>query len=349
MLTIRAIHSRWRFRCTELDKAYTILVPVPADMPVFTKIALSTILAQDLRDVCEVLVIPDQPSADYRRTFGGIIKDLSTLPVEVKLLEMGSIDRWIGRAHGTGNCYHFLQLINGIEHSRGAHLLFHDADLFIAPGDTLRRRFEEYLSRGISVFGVTPRTGNEERPRFVATWEMLVAKEWLKRFKPHQMRGQIATVNGKTYPFDTTHLPQFLSDPSELESHGLDQPIAHYNYVITNYREFEKAPKPYDDNFFRILLIRFLVDALDNSGWPYRLPSFEQCVAGLSGTDADVNYADPRAARIYPHFRRYFQSLLELGLFERSALVKLADSIAPFDQKFGWVPEEHYRAEVRGS
>lgn len=337
---IQATHARWHFKSSETKAGYTALVPVPADLPVFTKIALHTLFSQDSSHIVEALVIPDQPSPAYRRIYEGIVAELPKPAFEVRLVEMGKIDRLLGQLSGGGNTYHFLQLINGIEHSRGEHVLFHDSDLFLPPGETLARRFEEYLARKVSVFGVNPRRSvyNEDCQHFVATWEMLTSRAWLTRFKPYLMRGQTATVNGKTYGFDTTLLPQFMSSPSEIQHNVLNNAIVHFNYIITTYRNFNKSPKPFPDKAFKMLFIRLLVDALDNSGWEYQLPSLENCVAGLAGSDPLISYVDADASAGYPEFRQKFQELLELGLLEPAAVDKLKQSIAPFDTHFGWKP-----------
>lgn len=335
---IQAAHTSWRFKSPATDAGYTALVPVPADLPVFTKVALHTLFLQDSRHVTEALVIPDQPSAEYRQVFEGILAGLPKPPFEVKLVEMGWLDRWFGKISAGGNTYHFLQLINGIEHSRGAHVLFHDSDLFLPPGDVLSSRFEEYLARNITVFGVNPRQSvyNDECKHFVATWEMFASKNWLTRFRPYQMRGQYATVNGKTYDFDTTHLPQYLSSPDEIQHNVLNQAIVHFNYIITTYRYFNKTSRPFHDNDFKILFIRMLVDALDDSGWQYQLPTLEGCVAGLSVQDGVITYCDAEAAAKYPTFRQKLQELLELGLFDETVVGRLASGVAPFDEKFNW-------------
>ncbi len=337
---IQAVHGGWHFRSSETQAGYTVLVPVPADLPVFTKIALHTLFSQDPAHIVEALVIPDQPSPAYREVYGKIRAELPTPAFDVRLVEMGAMDRLLGKISGGGNTFHFLQLINGIEHSRGQHVLFHDSDLFLPPGDTLAKRFEEYLARGVSVFGVNPRRSvyNEHCQHFVATWEMLTSRAWLTRFKPYLMRGQTATVKGKTYEFDTTLLPQCMSAPEEVQHNVLNNAMVHFNYIITTYRNFNKSPKPFHDSAFKMLFIRLLVDALDHSGWHYDLPTLQSCVAGLAGADPSISYADSEAAAAYPEFRGKFQELLELGLLDRAAVSTLAESIAPFDAKFAWTP-----------
>ena len=338
---IQATHATWHFKSEDSDGGYTALVPVPADLPVFTKIALHTLFSQDPRHITEALVIPDQPTAEYRKVYEDILGKLPKPPFEVRLVEMGKVDQWIGKASAGGNTYHFLQLINGIEHSTGSHVLFHDSDLFLPPGDVLSQRFEEFLARKISVFGVNPRQGvyNEDCKHFVATWEMFASKSWLKRFKPYQLRGQQATINGKTYGFDTTHLAQFFSSPSEIQHNVLNQAIVHFNYIITTYRNFQKSPKPFMDNGFKLLFIRLLADALDHTGWIYQLPSMANFIAGLTGQDGSISYVDPEAKAKYPEFREKLQELFKLGLFDQSVVAKLKESIAPFDEQFRWSPE----------
>lgn len=332
-------HSSWKARFTDTKTGYTVLVPVPGDLPVFTKVALQTILSQNTQHMVEVLVIPDQPSREYREMFEIILEKLESPSIDVRLVEMSLIDKLTGKSSGSGNTYHFLQLINGIEHSKGSHLLFHDADLFLPPGNILRDRFEECLSRKLSVFAVNPRPGvyTEDCKHFVATWEMLVTREWLYRFKPYQMRGRLVKLKGKWHRLDTTHLAQFLSKPSEIQHHTLAQSIVHFSFVISIYRQFRMSSKPFKDNNFNMLLIRLLVDAIDDSEWQYNLPSLTCCINGLSGEDKYLCYTDPETAVTYPKFRKKLQSLTEMGLFGQNVIERIRRDIEPFDRKFNYI------------
>jgi hypothetical protein len=122
----------------------------------------------------------------------------------------------------TPNVYYFLQILNGISSARSAHVLFHDADLFLFSKDFLKRHYETFLDRHVSVLGVDRRSIGrlEEYRHIVATWEMIASLAWLMRFKPYEHRGHKRLVRGRLINFDPTLFSQFLTDPREVGING---------------------------------------------------------------------------------------------------------------------------------
>lgn len=334
---IRFGFSEWRNRKRKTFNGYTLLVPVPGDLPVFTQIALNIIGQQNSKSLNEILVIPDFPSNEFREVFFGILKKTQHANIS-RLVEMNRFQQLIGRLSGSGNLFHFLQLINGIENSSSSYLIFHDADLFLPPGDFLFKRFELCSSKNLSVLGMDPRKKRytEGCQHFVATWEMVACYEWIYRFKPYQLRGmQQLNVNGKNITFDTTHLMQFLSDRKEIQHEKISSDFVHFNYVITTYRRFLKAPKPYEDRWFKLLLIRLLVDSFESIGWKYQeLPTLNEFEAALNGEkfESKLSCYSSESKAYYPIFRGNIDRLLNLGCFEKKTIVRMNDKIKPFDR-----------------
>src|SRR5947207_2233547 len=57
----RATFSRWRPETAQKVPGYSLALPVPADLPVFLRLALATAAAQADEHRVETLVIPDAP------------------------------------------------------------------------------------------------------------------------------------------------------------------------------------------------------------------------------------------------------------------------------------------------
>jgi hypothetical protein len=157
----KALYGSWEVtNALGIDKGsrangYTVLLPVPADLPVFLQIALKSLLTQDQKHLVEILVIPDIPSDDFRVAFR---KRKGYRSRGYGLVEMNRKDMVVGRLYRTPNVYYFLRILNGISSARSAHVLFHDADLFLFSKDFLKRHYETFLDRHVSVLGVDRRT-----------------------------------------------------------------------------------------------------------------------------------------------------------------------------------------------
>ena len=249
----------------------------------------------------------------------------------------------MGRLYRTPNVYYFLQILNGISSARSAHVLFHDADLFLFSKDFLKRHYETFLDRRVSVLGVDRRSIGrlEEYRHIVATWEMIASLEWLMRFKPYEHRGHKRFFRGRLINFDSTLFPQFLTDPGEVginKEYGQDE-FLHFNFVISIYRLFCKSRGPFEDKYFKLLLIRSLIDALGDAGWTYSVPSMKDLVGALAGTDEKVSYTALETRKNYDTFRRNFERLMQSGILGTEAGSTMREQIRPFDERFAWTLE----------
>lgn len=323
-----------------MRRGYTALLTVPHDLPVFLDIALTNIAAQNLEFLTEILVIPDQPSVEFRNLFENSINKYELPPV--RLVEMNFLDKLVGRLNNTPAWYHFLQLKNGTEAANTTHLLFHDADLFLAPGDFLKIRFQECEEQKLSALGVDlpPHRGgnNYVAEHMVATWEMMVSRKWLMRFKPIDHKSNFRKIAGNKARFDTTLWPQYQSDPAEFSLHAMNEhTYVHFGNIVTTYRKFLRAQKPYEDTRFRILLIRLLIDALENKSSLNRyVPSIEDCITGISDKAKVVSYSTSKTASNYKDFRDQLQQLSGLNVLKESACDSIEKSISPFDSAFNY-------------
>ncbi|MGH8626876.1 MAG: hypothetical protein ACREYC_16995 [Gammaproteobacteria bacterium] len=340
-ILFRALYGSWGVTDGKPHgSGYSALLPVPADLPVFLQIALKSLMTQDQEHLAEVLVLPDIPSQEFRAVFEKLTEGISSS--RIRLIEMSGKDMTVARLYKTPNVYYFLQILNGIRNARSTHVLLHDADLFLFSRDFLRRHYEECLQRCVSVLGVDRRsiTRLEECRHIVATWEMIATVEWAMRFKPHEHRGHRRLFRGRLMNFDSTLLPQFLTDPREIginEEFGEDDYV-HFNFVISVYRLFRKFRGRFEDEHFKLLLIRSLIDALGDAGWTYSVPSMTELVNALDGKDDRVSYIESRTRKGYEIFRRNLERLRQSGILGAEAGDILKRQLIPFDERFVWMP-----------
>jgi len=335
----KLLYQSWGPDADTTIPGYTALLPVPADLPIFIQLALDNIESQDHSNLAEVIVIPDIPSNSFRRIYNKVANNRHMPPI--RLVEMSVKDRLIGQISRHPGTYHFLQLVRGIESSRTSHILFHDADLFFLHHDYLRKHYELSKSKGVNVLGVRPARRNMWRDRenwetatIAATWEMMARRDWLKRYKTHQHRGQKAVWNGRMRVFDTTILPQWLSCPDEIAISYAEHDLIHFTYTISSYRHYCRLPRPFNDKYFRILLLRLLVDALDNSGWTYHLPPLENIIEGIAGNDKFVSYVHRDTKANYARFSRTMMNFLDSGALKDKAKENIYSNFLKFDRQF---------------
>jgi hypothetical protein len=73
----------WGHRSDEVIPGYTIMLTVPGDLPVFTKIALEICSRQRSDHLVETLVIPDRLTAELPELLEGWSKDYVTSPIRL--------------------------------------------------------------------------------------------------------------------------------------------------------------------------------------------------------------------------------------------------------------------------
>ena len=317
------------------EPGYTLLVPVPGDLPVFLELALNVLARQDAAHRIETLVIPDKMTpamaaitAGYATTWKG---PLRTLPLPLPERYVLPLMRNPGRNHG-------VQLIEGIGKARGSHVLLHDADLFLLDAGILDERYVEASTDDLVALGVSPVWDTwfvDHGYRLTATWELMAERNWLRAFPPAMHIGHEAEALGERHVFDTTLRAQLLSDQRRIRTSEIDERIVHFNYVISTYRHFQNAKATYADNKFRLLLIRLFVDLFATYDAPYNLPSLDELAQSLTRDDGAVSYPSATASAIadYQAYRRNVERILT-GPWAAEKGADLSERLAPFDARY---------------
>ncbi|MGF1497073.1 MAG: hypothetical protein ACFB8W_09665 [Elainellaceae cyanobacterium] len=330
-------YRRWQPNPAPPVPGYTLLLPVPGDLPVFLKIAMEVCSAQHADRLVETVVVPDQWSPDFSDRLQQWTQTFSLDPV--RLVRLRPIEQRIARYQNNPTTLHWLQLIRGAEAARTSHLLLHDADLFITEPGFMAQHYQACADQRLSCLGVSPvwdqwyaRQGIHH---LTATWELMMDVDWLRRFQPWQHRGHDGTIDGKPHTFDTTLWPQCQTKPDAIRRHQREWGFVHFNYVISTYRHFQKSQqrdRPFEDVNFRILLIRLLINAYDPSDWPYAVPTLESLQRGLLQDGNPVTYRQAKTHRRYSEFRHKLSQFITSGVLTPARQRILREGIRPFDQ-----------------
>ncbi len=332
------LYRRWRTKAGDLTPGYTILLPVPGDLPVFLKLALHVCAAQRMRNRIETLVIPDQPGPAFTAVYEECAK--RSPDQRLRLITLPWFDALVTRKLNNPSKNHWLQLIAGIDQSRSTHVLMHDADLFVAQPDFIESHYQACVTGDFDCFGVSKvwDAWYDEHgfDYLTATWEMMSRIAWLRKFPPALHRGHTGTIAGKRHVFDTTLKAQCLTPRERIGRHEREFGFVHFNYVISTYRAFQNQPGTFADDDHRILLIRLLIDAFDDSPWPYDVPTMDTLREGLTDAGARVSYCSPKAKTSYPGFRAKLEELLGSMLLSTRQAEAMRAAMAPFDEAFAW-------------
>jgi hypothetical protein len=293
---IGASYWQARFRSwpprQSLRDGYTLLVPVPGDLPVFLDLALSVCRRQASDHRVETVVLPDVHTSGVD---GSVERFRDGWPGRLTVVDLPLPEKWVlprlrnpGRNHG-------VQLIAGLRHATSTHVVLHDADLFLFDETAHEVQYEHARSKDLDVLGVSqswdPWFAAHDRT-LAATWEMCARTAWFTAFPPYRHIGHDADLDGERHTFDTTFWAQCHTDPARIAVRELGAGVVHFNYVISTYRNFQRHGPSFRDPQFRLLLTRLFIDLFDAGGVDYAVPTMDELCSEIGRSDAVVRYED---------------------------------------------------------
>jgi hypothetical protein len=329
-------YSHWKKPVDDKVHGYTILFPVPGDLPVFLKIALEICSTQKPDGLFEGLVIPDH----FVPGFAELVQQWGNdYNFPIRLINPNPLERLISRYQNNPHNNHWMQLVRGVNATRTTHALLHDADLFITEDAFMKTHYENCQSENLACLGVSPVWDAWYKEQGInhltATWEMMFNLDWVRSFKPWEHRGHDGEIAGQSHTFDTTLFPQCQTQPHLIKYHQQEWGFIHFNYVICTYRWFQKSKTSFEDQCFRILLIQLLINAFDQSGWKYKVPELEELIKGITDSTNSITYTQEKTRHNYSEFRTKLQTLIDSKLLDDQKVSIMSDGADKFDKAFG--------------
>ncbi|BAZ39521.1 hypothetical protein NIES4101_54750 [Calothrix sp. NIES-4101] len=330
------LYSDWEVSIEQQIPGYTILLPVPGDLPVFLKIALETCSTQKNDNLVESIILPDKSVSG----FAELLKDWESKHFlsPIRLINPQPFEQLISRYQNNPHNNHWLQLIRGINATRTTHALLHDADLFITQDEFMKAHYQTCNQKNLACLGVSPvwDTWYKEKgiKHLTATWEMMFSLEWARSFRPWEHRGHNSEIAGNTHTFDTTLYTQCHTPAERISYQHKEWGFIHFNYVICTYRWFQKSKGTFEDESFRILLIRLLINAFDDSAWKYYVPEVDELVKGITDTSNCVTYTQQKTRENYREFRSKLQMLIDSPILNDDKATILSEGACNFDRAF---------------
>jgi hypothetical protein len=310
--------SSWSKLEQPLSDGYTLLMPIPYDLPVL--LDLSVRVAEYLNDenLREILVIPDYPTQEFRDCYHKIVKQKPLY----RLLEMPHTHKLVGRLINRPGVYHFLQIFNGVNQARSKYCYLHDADAILVMKDFVENQYLVSEKEQYSVLGAELPRDNQLRldgGTVVATWEMMARTDWYRRFPPYLHKSHTDQWEGKMRSFDTTIYPQWLTDTKEIgldcNERNLSSGFVHVPYTVSTFRKFKGVSGPYEDKYCNLLFLRVLIDVLEMSDYDHQIPVYEDLLKGIKMEDALVTYTSDIARKWFYITRDRMNYLLTTNFF----------------------------------
>jgi hypothetical protein len=358
-----SLFARWPAASAPAD-GYTILVPMPADLPVFLELMLAGFAAQNSEGHAETLIVPDRASAaaveQIHRIAGryqwGPVRVVQ-LPARGRLLrrvERALLSRLepdpLTRALRAGVLTHFLQIYSGIAATATTHAILHDADLFLLDPAFLRDRFRRCRELELGWLGAEPRLSwDREAGRLVDlygrdgldpvsnTWELIFDVPSLRRMPPWWMHAQSMPFEGAEREFDTLDYPQIRSPVESRQIWETTDAYVHFHSAIWQFRTFQETRRQgrtFSDEQFRVLLISLLSDCLVGAAGSQEVPDLRELTRGIEDDAAPVTYRSEAAERNYAEFRRLIAGVIGSPLITAGHAEELERSLRPFDAAF---------------
>ena len=331
----RARFPNWPPLAAPLADGYTVLVPVPGDLPGLTRLALAVLGQQQAAHRVATIVVPDQKSpaveaivASAQGSWSGAL-DVRELPLP---------ERWFLVKLRSASRVHWLQVVTGMGAVGSTYALLHDADLFLLDHAVLDTRFTLAQERGLACLGVNQVWDEwyaSKGRTMVATWEMLASVEWFRSFTPAEHGPHDGTIWGEHHTFDTTLHPQALTAPDRVAVEPIPaQSMVNFNYAIATYRMFQRAKTPFLDSGFRLLLLSVLTAVY---GGQCDVPPLEELSGylGTSGRVLEFPTGEDGVAR-YRDFRTSLGSVLRSELVPADEARRAERLLAPIDDHYSW-------------
>lgn len=336
----RLRYSRWPARAGDLGDGYSVLVPVPGDLPALAELALSVLRRQESANRLRTVLVPDQPSPAIEAI---VARERPAWPGELRLARLALPERWFVHRLRSASRIHWLQVVTGMGQVSSTYALLHDADLFLLDDNVLEERFVLARDRDLACLGVNPVWDEWYAAKgrsLVATWEMLASVTWFRSFSPVMHGPHDASIWGEVHTFDTTLHPQALTDQARLQCEPIEPAkMVNFNYAIATYRMFQHHQGTFLDGGYRLLLLSVLLDLY---GSTCDVPPLATLAGGLTKAGGRVAFPSPdKGAAKYASFRHSLHSVLRSHLVSPEAAERVEQHLGRFDEYYAWAGAEH--------
>ena len=120
---------------------------------------------------------------------------------------------------------------------------------------------------------------HENHEPFINTWGMMFSVRSVESFRPFMHKGQFSVIKGRWQEFDTTFLPQYLTDANLIGwtlKYGV---FFHFRLLIATYRNFLNEKRLESIYELKRFLIRILIEVFWYIGVTLLINSWAQWIS----------------------------------------------------------------------
>jgi hypothetical protein len=333
------LYGRWPRR-DHLEDGYTVLLPIPADMPFLLRFALEGLRHLQMPNCREIVVISDGSASD--RAIRTIVAENGDK--RLRCAPLTPLDRLLvnlPRGDGSANFRYFTMVLRGVSAAATDALYLHDADAFWLEEGGVETQYRAFRERDMYTLGVTSRTESIFKERgfeIPGTWELMFSNAWVRRWSPVDIKGGWHRLpDGQWGWFDNLLFVQYLDYPSGKIGVMASPPsFIHFFATITEYRTWLGGGRAHgtEDKLFSLLLLSLLAEAVPGARRDTPLPRPDELARGLRDPSAKITYFASTAPKRYAAFRRGIEALCSSPAFTNDVAQRIRDAIVPFDEHF---------------
>lgn len=292
----------------ELQSGYSLLLPVPGDLPVFLKIALEGCNALASEELLETIILPDRPSRQLESLLHIWAKRYSVSPL--RLLNPHPLESVLAGIHSIPLID--LQLMRGVRATQASHALVQLVGDFVIEPDFRRSQYRVVLEPACTQH---PEISNDSSTDRGPVYHGAIDVQRLNR-SPfwHPLASAIAASSAEKHTSNT---------------------VVQFPGLLPVYRRYQNSTGPFEDSEFYLLLMRLLVDAYDQSGRSYQLPLIDDLTKGITDPTARITYCDTQTRQGYPLFRQKVLQIIGSGLLDPMKAAIMQDELSLFERMFG--------------
>ena len=334
----KVAYRRWNQPRAALQPGYSLWLMLPGDMPFFFDLFLGVFANKQVENLVETLIVPDRETPGLRDRIADFAAAWPHGPV--RTVGFPPLERFLSKTQTNPHALCWMQFYRATRETRSTHALWHDADLFVFDPPFFDAHYRECIARQLDGIGLAPAWdrwyAEMGRSHVTSTWEMMYRMDWIREYAPWMHRGHLGEFQGSKHIFDITLLPQALSPPEKIGQASAVPDFVHFNYVICTYRNFQNATGSFEDDYFRILLLRLLINAYGSRSWKYDIPELADLKQGIQDRSRRVTYLATETATHYDEFRTKLNRLLHSPVLTAAQATRIAEEVGSFDHAFGW-------------
>jgi len=249
--------SKWKF--TKLERGYTILLCLPANLPCMTFLSVNYLKKLNLKNCKEILIVLDSG----KDLVTPLLKDIR-FSTPFKVIKSNKILKYICRISNSPFKYHWLQIFTGLNECKTKWLLLKGCNLYFKDINIYENYYRFVNSRNLILSGIKYRV--DIHKDLIGTYEMFINTNIKKICKPIEL---IATVKNKkqydTLLFIQKRILGELGYKKVIKLYKVPK-IIHISYVISSYRQIFKY-KQFNDDSLRFWFLVLMNELLTNTKW----------------------------------------------------------------------------------